>query len=576
MAERSSPLGVITVVESPLVPFRHAPGLSLNAPGEPPAQLGVFVDGDGPSALLRYDGRREPLAYLDYLTSALPYHLLAHPRVLVLGAGAGADVLQAIAAARASVDAVELNPQMIDLVERDFADFSGRPYSATGVRVHVAEARGFVARHRGRFDLIEVALLDAFGASSAGLYALSESYLYTVEALEAYLDRLEPGGMLAITRWIDLPPRDVLKLFGTAAAALERRGVAAPGRQLALVRSWKTVTLLVKNGAFTPAEIAALEEFCRERSFDADYYPGMRPEQANRYNVLDASYFHDGALALLGPEREAFVERYKFAIAPATDDRPHFFHFFRWRTLPELLALKSAGRPAAARMGLSGADRHAAAGDAREPAADRAAALDRRRGCRDRPAGAIARGRRALLRRDRLRVHVHRDRIHPEVHPVPRASALRGGGRPLRVPGVRRTGKPLFAALAAAEAAAVPSAGLARCRDRRHRARLPGRAAGDLPAPDAAARPRADRDRDGADRAAGVRDGDAVSAGARPPRRPRRGADAVGVGHQRLRVGDRGDSRHGARDPPRVRRGDRARGRAVRVAAAAWPAIRAR
>jgi spermidine synthase len=343
VAERSSPLGVITVVESPQVPFRHAPGLSLNAPGEPPAQLGVFVDGDGPSALLRYDGRREPLAYLDFLTSALPYHLLSHPRVLVLGAGAGADVLQALAAGAKSVDAVELNPQMIALVERDFADFSGRPYRAAGVRVHVAEARGFVARHRGRFDLIEVALLDAFGASAAGLYALAESYLYTVEALGAYLDHLEPGGMLAITRWIDLPPRDVLKLFGTAAAALERRGVTLPGRQLALIRSWKTATLLVKNGAFTPAEIAALEAFCRARSFDADYYHGVRPEQTNRYNVLDASYFHDGALALLGPEREAFVARYKFAIAPATDDRPHFFHFFRWRTLPELVARKGQG-----------------------------------------------------------------------------------------------------------------------------------------------------------------------------------------------------------------------------------------
>jgi hypothetical protein len=211
------------------------------------------------------------------------------------------------------------------------------------VRVHIAEARGYVARDRGRFDLIEVALLDAFGASSAGLYALAESYLYTVEALDAYLDRLAPGGMLAVTRWINLPPRDVLKLFATAAVTLERRGVAEPGRQLALIRSWKTATLLVKNGAFTPAEIAALEEFCRARSFDTEFYPGIEPARANRYNVLDTSWFHDGAVALLGPQREAFVERYKFAIAPATDDRPHFFHFFRWRTLPELVALKEQG-----------------------------------------------------------------------------------------------------------------------------------------------------------------------------------------------------------------------------------------
>jgi hypothetical protein len=155
VAERSSPLGVITVVDSPQVPFRHAPGLSLNAPAEPPPQLGVFVDGDGPSALVRYDGRPEPLAYLDYLTSALPYHLLHGPRVLVLGAGAGADVLQAIALGARTVDAVELNPQVIDLVQRQFGDYSGKPYGLQGVHAHIGEARGFVARHADRFDLIE-------------------------------------------------------------------------------------------------------------------------------------------------------------------------------------------------------------------------------------------------------------------------------------------------------------------------------------------------------------------------------------------------------------------------------------
>jgi hypothetical protein len=342
-AERSSPLGLVSVVESPLIPFRYAPGLSLNATMEPPPQLGIFVDGDGPAALTRYDGRREPLAYLDQLTSALPYHLLERPRVLVLGSGAGVDVLQALYHRSRAIDAVELNPQVIDLVQRQFAEFSGTPYSAPRVRVHIGEARGFVAGHDERFDLIQVALLDAFGASSAGLYALSESYLYTVEAIGEYIDHLEPGGLLAITRWVNLPPRDALKLFATAVTALEDRGAAQPSQQLALIRGWKTATLLVKNGAFTPPEIAALKEFCRARSFDVAYYPGIDPAETNRYNVLHESYFYDGAAALLGPDRQAFFDRYKFNIAPASDDRPYFFQFFKWRTLPELLALREQG-----------------------------------------------------------------------------------------------------------------------------------------------------------------------------------------------------------------------------------------
>jgi hypothetical protein len=343
VAERSSPLGLVTVVESPRVPFRLAPGLSLAAPDEPPPQLGVFVDGDGPSALTRFDGRLGPLAYLDHVTAALPYHLLPRPRVLVLGAGAGADVLQALALGARSVDAVELDPVVVDLVQDRFGEFSGRPYSAAGVRLHLGEARGFVERHRERFDVIEVALLDAFGASSAGLYALSESYLYTVEGLQTYLDRLEPSGMLAITRWVNLPPRDVLKLFATGVAALERRGVDQPGRQLALIRSWRTATLIVKNHPFEAGEIAALREFCRRRSFDADYFPGIAAGEANRFNVLAPSSFEEGTQALLGAQRADFIERYKFAIEPATDDRPYFFRFFRWQTLPELLQLKEQG-----------------------------------------------------------------------------------------------------------------------------------------------------------------------------------------------------------------------------------------
>ncbi len=43
------------------------------------------------------------------------------------------------------------------------------------------------------------------------------------------------------------------------------------------------------------------------------------------------------------PGRGEFLQNYKFHIAPATDDQPHFFHFFKWRSLPELLALKEQG-----------------------------------------------------------------------------------------------------------------------------------------------------------------------------------------------------------------------------------------
>lgn len=346
--QRSSPLGQVAVVENTRVPLRHAPGMSLNALTEPPPQLGVFVDGDGPSALTRFDGDLAPLAYLDQLTSALPYHVLAaqgheRPRVLVLGAGAGSDVLQALYHRSAQVDAVELDRNVTGLLSQHFRDYAGDLYERPGVHVYAAEARGFVNASDRRYDLIQLALLDSFGTASAGLYGLSENYLYTVEALQAYLGRLAPGGMLAVTRWLTLPPRDALKLFATAATALERSGVADPASRLAMIRGWKTVTLLVKDSAFTAGEIAAIREFDRARSFDPAWYPGMQAGEANRYNLLAQPYFFDGATALLGPQRRDFIDRYKFYIEPATDDRPHFFRFFKWNSAAELFALREQG-----------------------------------------------------------------------------------------------------------------------------------------------------------------------------------------------------------------------------------------
>lgn len=341
--QRSGPLGQVTVVENTQVPLRDAPGMSLNATTEPPPQLAVFVDGNGPSALTSFDGNLVPLAYLDQLTSALPYYLVTRPRVLVLGAGAGGDVLQALYYGSRSVDAVELDRNVVSLMRERFRDYAGNLYGRPEVHMHEGEARDFVESSSARYDLIQLALMDSFGTTSAGLYGLSENYLYTVEAMQSYLGHLAPGGMLAVTRWITLPPRDTLKLFATAVTALEKSGVAGPAKRMVMIRGWKTVTLLVKNGDFSTHEIAALRRFCRARSFDTSYYPGMRALDANRYNRLDEPYFYEGALALLGPQREQFIERYKFHIEPATDDRPYFFRFFKWDAAAELFALREQG-----------------------------------------------------------------------------------------------------------------------------------------------------------------------------------------------------------------------------------------
>jgi hypothetical protein len=343
VSESSSPLGLLTVVESRQVPLRHAPGLSLSARDEPPGQVAIFTDGAGMTVI--NDGHAAPSSYrfLDQLTWALPYHLFAPQSVLVLGAGGGTEVLQARQRGVAAIDAVELNPQLIELVRNRYGRFSAQLYSQPGVAVHAAEARGFVATSQRRYDLIQLPLLDSFATSAAGLYALNESYLYTVEALTAFIEHLQPNGFLAISRWINLPPRDTLKLFATAVAALRQSGVTEPGKRLILIRGWQTSTLLIKNGEVTAEEAAVVRDFSAARAFDVCWYPGIRSEETNRYNLLDKPLFYDAARALVGPGREEFLARYKFNLAPATDDSPYFFQFFKWSALAEILALRGSG-----------------------------------------------------------------------------------------------------------------------------------------------------------------------------------------------------------------------------------------
>ena len=249
VAERHGPLGQLAVVASPTVPFRWAPGQSVMVEDEPPEQLAVFTDGSGMTVITRFDGDLERLRYLDGQTAALPFHLRAHPRVLVLGAGGGADVLLARLFAAPSIDAVELNPQMVELVRGEFAAFAGDLYRAPMVRIHIADARSFVNASGGLYDIVQISLLDSFAAAAGGLHGLGESTLYTLEAFRALLDRLAPGGLLAVTRWVSVPPRDPLKVFATAVEALRERGVDDPGERLAWIRGWRTTTLLVKNGA---------------------------------------------------------------------------------------------------------------------------------------------------------------------------------------------------------------------------------------------------------------------------------------------------------------------------------------
>ena len=334
VCQAEGPLGRIDVIAGEAV--HYAPGLSLQYTEAIPPHALIFVDGEQAGAV--YDCRRaQDWGFLDYTTAAAPYHLRAQPNVCVVGAGGGEQIGLAIFHQSPRVTALEMNSQIIDLMTGAFFFRGGRIYQVPGVSVLAREARGFFAGPGEGFDIIQAPPVDVFGASGAGLYASQECYLYTVEAFEAMWNRLRPGGVLCVTRWARMPPRDELRAFDMAVQMLRRGGVR-PDDRLAWIRSWATVTLLVFRDPISDAQAQSLRAFCRQRSFDVCYLPGLKAEEANQYHVLERPYYFEAAAALLGPGREAFLSDYLFDVAAATDDRPYYYHCLRWRSLSALAA----------------------------------------------------------------------------------------------------------------------------------------------------------------------------------------------------------------------------------------------
>ncbi len=341
VAEAYSPLSQVTAVSSEQI--RETPGQIANYPmaelGRLPRQIGLFFDAGAVSPVHRFDGEDlAPFAFLDYVTTALPYRLLDEPRALVLGAGGGTDVLSALYHGAEHVTAVEVDPSVFQLMEHELRDFSGGLFQRPDVDAVLAEGRGYLeARPDAEFDFIQAPLFGSFSAAASGVRALDESYVYTVEALTLYLDRLAEDGVLALTCWLKTPPRDGVKLFATAVEALEAHGVEAPEDHLAMIRSWNNATIVATRAPLTETQIAAIRALAEDRFLDLSYYPGVTADDVNRYTILDEPHYYNAAQAILFGDRQAFYENALFYVRPATDDRPHFFRFLKLETMPELV-----------------------------------------------------------------------------------------------------------------------------------------------------------------------------------------------------------------------------------------------
>ncbi len=155
--------------------------------------------------------KEEPQYALPYLRT--PGNPLTN--VLIIGAGSGSDVAIALSKGARHIDAVDIDPRIMQIgVERN----PDHPYDSPLVTRHVNDGRAFLETTDAKYDLILFALPDSLALVTGASQIRLESFLFTEQALAAARDHLTPGGAFAMYNYYR---EDWLidRLAGTAQAA---------------------------------------------------------------------------------------------------------------------------------------------------------------------------------------------------------------------------------------------------------------------------------------------------------------------------------------------------------------------
>jgi len=275
----------------------------------------VFTDGGAGSFMYRFDGDLKRLAPLRDSLEFLPFAVGPVKRTLILGAGAGKDVLLALLAKADTITAVEVNPAMVEATRR-FADFNGYILERPEVHLVVGDARTFVERNPEHYDLIYLNLVYTQAAEPAS-QALVESYIFTRQAFQAYLDHLTSGGRLAI---ISHSALEGSRAAITGLQVLADAGQPLPQalRHLALLMypaedpTQRTTVMVLGKEPLQDEEVRELAAGAKRLGLQPLFLPGL-------FELPFAPLLQGASL------EEFLAGDPTYDLSPTDDDRPFFF-----------------------------------------------------------------------------------------------------------------------------------------------------------------------------------------------------------------------------------------------------------
>ena len=143
--------------------------------------------------------------------------------VLIVGAGTGNDVAVALSQGAQHVDAVEIDPVLARIGRNEHPN---HPYDSPRVTTHIADGRAYLQNTTKHYNLILFALPDSLTAVNGQSNLRLESYLLTLQSVQAARAHLAPGGTMAMYNYYSL------HLFNRYATTMEEAFGRAPCAQV--------------------------------------------------------------------------------------------------------------------------------------------------------------------------------------------------------------------------------------------------------------------------------------------------------------------------------------------------------
>jgi hypothetical protein len=315
-----------------------SPIFRVDAAQVSPDVRALYHDGIIGSAIYRWNGQVASLARYDFGADprAIPFAVAPSPprQEAVIGAAGGHEVLASLWFGANHVDAVELNPVTYSLVKTTFATFDGHLAQNPAVNYVNGDGRSFMARSHRSYNLIWYPAPDSYAATNAATasaFVLSESYLYTTNAIVNSLEHLTPDGMfVAQFGEIDYQhrPYRTTRFVATARQALAELGVSDPTEHILVASSparffgsFTLSTILVKRAPFTAGEVSRfVASLAPVPGTTLQYAPG----HAVPRNPVDTVVSSSPA------GLRSFFASYSYNVVPTTDNDPYFWHFARF------------------------------------------------------------------------------------------------------------------------------------------------------------------------------------------------------------------------------------------------------